>query len=239
MIDIGACYEVYNGLTGMMRDVLLLLCRYIEKRAGMESKEKDQCIRRLFGMCQEHMKWKTHLLFLDNRLEFIKELAKSFEVDSYEFVSLSNSRCMFKTPSLWHSIFVNYAIAEGIYKICYRIIRFKLQLWYPYDFAMFGVCPESKKDVQRNTYLGSSAVPGSCGIYIGYNYLRTNCFSDKETSPSDFSYKVGTVLAVLVSAYGSPEFEISSITKLTKSSVPQIAALTAVTLEMRMIYDNI
>ncbi|GHU16732.1 hypothetical protein FACS189472_02450 [Alphaproteobacteria bacterium] len=52
-------YEVKNGFSGMLRDVVLRLCNVM--------RQKPENIRNIIGMCAEYLRWKTHSCFVESR----------------------------------------------------------------------------------------------------------------------------------------------------------------------------
>lgn len=64
-------YEISNGLSGMMRDLILRLCHLIEMKCEVN---ENQTVRTIIGMCKEHFAWKTHFHFTDNRFRYMYPL---------------------------------------------------------------------------------------------------------------------------------------------------------------------
>lgn len=69
VLFVNVYFEVVNGLSGMMRDVVIRICKVITRRPKMDRITKDRSIRAVIGMCQEHHTWKIHSSFTRGRID--------------------------------------------------------------------------------------------------------------------------------------------------------------------------
>lgn len=112
-------FQVVNGLSGMLRDVLIRLCHVMEKQNGVGLKEKDLKIRVIIGLCQEHAMWKTHHYFVNTRIQYVNPPA-AFIPNPQGGCTLLHTRsggqCTVDGAFDFRVVFLDKRIDEGIYK---------------------------------------------------------------------------------------------------------------------------
>lgn len=127
MVDLS--FDIYNGMTGMNRDIFFQMFYIIEMESKMEFRRKDQCIRAIMGMCQEHLFWKTHSHFKKNQtaLPYTFFSATPFRrnPDGECEVVVSGGEaierwCLFHAGS-YRTIFLDREISKGVYQWTARI----------------------------------------------------------------------------------------------------------------------
>lgn len=186
-------------------------------------------------------------------------LPVNFEPDLAGLIFVSKNACGPKCGNTWHSVFLDYVMRRGIYKIDLEIVKMSSA-----DHAMLGFCPVSQKELQIPTHLGNTNIK-SGGLYFHTDDTLVLYVNTADRSPNYFSshpYKKGTIismevnltthtatffvntvvvphyvvnipdepLAFVVSAYQSGELRMKSLRKLGTSSIPANATLTAVAL---------
>lgn len=117
-------FQVQNGMSGMLRDCILLVCGIM--------KLCDDKVKAVIGMCVEHFMWKNHQNFMLARPH---DVVISFHPDPEEMVKVINNNCVFE---MLRTIFLNTVMYNGVY-------RLSLQNHYALPSSIFwvGVAPSN------------------------------------------------------------------------------------------------
>lgn len=114
ILDVDDAYEVKNGMSGMMRDVIIHLC-------GLMNSELDK-VKTIIGMCDEHTKWVKHTFFM--RIRETCVLNNFFQIPENRKYSLSpisrtalawQKKYVF-SDSGYQTVFLSAAILEGVWR---------------------------------------------------------------------------------------------------------------------------
>lgn len=152
-------FEVRNGLSGLMRDIILRLCHLV----GMQPNSGgngDQEVRAIIGMCREHSIWKTHSHFKSNRMGIYlpKTLISSTEFQyTMELTPEGGEKYCFMNEN-WHTLFLGTVLGvnAGVFRWVVDMNRNPL-------FCV-GVCLSA--DTDRCACKGLSNVYNSCGLHV-------------------------------------------------------------------------
>lgn len=140
IVEVG--FEIWNGFSGMKRDVVLRLFLIIEYRhCGMDVQGRDECIRSLIGICQEDLEWKNHSYFLECRKRFmslycIRDMMVILHGNSNNGFAKTNTpagpKITLSVPD-WRTFFIITGITDGIFS---WIVKFNFQ---PAQKCSFGI----------------------------------------------------------------------------------------------------
>lgn len=135
----------------MMRDALFRLIGLVQQREDIKDKMKDEVIRKLIGMCQEHAKWKTHSFFVNSRVSFLN-LPQAFLSNtkggfSLTCVDSSSIVCLFHCNG-WRTLFLDRRVIQGV-------LRWTVQIHYMVGRADFfvGCAPSDRLHLYDADYL--------------------------------------------------------------------------------------
>lgn len=144
-------YSTSNGLTGMMRDVIIRLCDL------MGADERKICA--IIGMSEEHFIWRKHLHFVKCR----KTVNYPFLPKAKDYFKLTGNHCSF-TSTDWHTVFLDKSITKGIWRWNVNIKYGTIQT---YSYFYLGMARFDFLPVYENMRLGDYA--GSACLTFGKN----------------------------------------------------------------------
>lgn len=115
-------YDVFNGLCGLKRDILLCICEMFWYKTDL--------IRKVIGLCKDHYPWKKHLYFRKSRpmglpvsfYDLSTSIFTSGSLDSrFKLVRSSiGQRGTFTSEGLL-TVFLNKSLTQGIFHWNLRI----------------------------------------------------------------------------------------------------------------------
>lgn len=129
-------FEVCNGIPGVKRDIVLRLCNLLWY--------KSKFIRMLFGMCDEHYKWKRHSNFVKSRTKAIS-IPAFFSRSSERYSQtpmVTHTKYIFDCVALmFETVFLTNKIEEGVY-------QWMVKIEYGFGYSAFRL--GATKFIQRN-----------------------------------------------------------------------------------------
>lgn len=154
MVDV--VYEISNGMTGLQRNIFLCLCNLLWYGC------KDEGIRMVVGMCEQHYHWKNHSLFLKVKPNNIPTVI----CDPRDICELTQTpagiHCAFKKMKSG-TVFLEKVVKLGVF---HWSVKVEYSKSYSSDFAM-GVTHSDCRG--RVSIFGDSLgdINGSCALQFG------------------------------------------------------------------------
>lgn len=152
-------FDISNGMSGMMRDLIFRLCHLVEMQPNETSKDKDLRIRTLIGMCREHVIWKNHSFFIKNRFRcsYISVPLQQTNTTYTVTQTVRGEHCFLWAPSTYTTVFLDREIAEEVFQWTIKIEYGKKN-----SFLYLGTAHSSVISNCRDSVLG--AVRGTCSF---------------------------------------------------------------------------
>lgn len=178
-------FNIYNGLSGMMRDVVIRLISLMGGNCN------DIKVRMIIGMCSEHFFWKTHLYFVNIRIKncvMHNTLRHNSSGRKYQIThTLAGDICAFGEDDEYQTVFLEKSVTEGIF-------QWKVQFYHGTERTTqfyFGLALTSCLSDCELHWLGSS--PGSYSFGFCYQYKKriwSKLFGEFKTRGFEFKMEV-------------------------------------------------
>lgn len=104
-------YKISNGFAGMMRDIVLRVCKLIW--------HKPNVIRMIFGMCLKCYEWRGHPFFQKSRPSRV-QCALCANPEGGCSISPHDNQCSF-IEEKWRTVVLNFKVTRGIFRWTIRI----------------------------------------------------------------------------------------------------------------------
>lgn len=150
-------FEIKNGLLGMMRDVVIRLCRLMQIQMKKTCKLDSKAICTIMGIGQEGWEWKKHSSFIKYQIDF----KRTFHAGSSH---VSNFICPFRHVKQHNSppLFAYDKNKHVLKRVAREFLSF---VHMPYDGI--ALCVNSTWPMGNSMFNGPWGTPYEDGVYFG------------------------------------------------------------------------